>query len=424
MDKRNRKILNILVLTAVLPFVQTPIRAETGGAQTEQRVDIGNISIPSGSRAVMKPSKPMELLSQAEAADLEERMADYTAPQESLLINRAEHFYYYENLDPLTKELYDVLYQVAQDPVSEGNIGFMMTDMDPSGDEFYFCFNKAYRSLCFDHPELFWLYSGEEAGIQYYSEAVNMGGFYLVYFMMEKPFRDFEKQMNAFNQAAESFLRDIDTSKSEYDVVRQIHDKLIDLVNYNDPVAEHMYISMRGQDLAHTAYGALVEDSHGKPNYAVCDGYSLAFEYLLQQCGIEAVFIGGKGGSTPETAGGHAWSMVKMNGSWYETDTTWDDSGSSLDDFSPIGQEYKYLTEALENSTYRQKIDHCLFLVSTDTMSHFIPGPEYDYVTSDQKYVFSLAQESYHIRLGEMTDAMDFDSAIISLAPVAAATYQ
>lgn len=66
-----------------------------------------------------------------------------------------------------------------------------------------------------------------------------------------------------------------------------------------------------GPDLAHTAYGCLVADSSGNPNYAVCDGYTLAMEYLLQQCGIEAAFIGGMAGFSQADAGGHAWNIVK-----------------------------------------------------------------------------------------------------------------
>ena len=113
--------------------------------------------------------------------------------------------------------------------------------------------------------------------MEYASEAVMQNGFYFVYIMMSEPFAKFATQMTQFNQAVDSFLADIDTGISEYDTIRQVHDKLLDLVNYNDPVAETEHIGP-GQDLAHTAYGALVADSAGNPNYAVCDGYTLAFE--------------------------------------------------------------------------------------------------------------------------------------------------
>ena len=383
------------------------------------------VTKPSGDMAVRAPEKPMVLLSSAEAEDLNEKMSSYSPKEDSLLKNNARTFYYYNNLEPIPKEIYDILLNVLRDPVSEGNIGLMITDMDPQSDEFYFYFNVAVRAVCFDHPEVFWLYSDETEGVGYYSEAVNMGGFYFVYFKMIEPYTDFERVMTGFNTAVDVFLSDIDTSISEYDTVRQIHDKLIDQVNYNDPIVDFR----KSGDLGHTAYGALVADSSGNPNYAVCDGYSFAFEYLLQQCGIEVVFMCGTAGANAFEAGGHAWNMVNVNDVWYEVDSTWDDSGSMIDDLDPYSEEYPYYMEALNNSAYREKIDHFLFLVSTDRISHFVPGEEYDYLTNDQKWIYCLVGESIHDRFTydfsfDPYNPEKMDSAVISLAPVALQSFR
>ena len=419
---RNRKKRFILAALLLLLVWQTGNRNQVTAAGTD--VDLENLLVmPTGDMAPRTPSRPLEMLSASQAEELNEQMANYAPQETSLLINRANSFYYYERLDPTAKELYDVMYQVAKDPVNEGNIGLMMTGLDPKGEEFYYEFNLAYRAICFDHPELFWLYSGEEADIGYYSEAVNVGGFYFVYIRMIEPFRNFEKQMTAFNQATDAFLADIDTSISEYSTIRQIHDKLIALVNYNDPVAERLTFFSTGQDLAHTVYGALVSDSDGNPNYAVCDGYSLALEYLLQQCGIDAVFIGGLAGPDEEQAGGHAWNIVKMDGAWYEVDSTWDDSGSLEDDLIPGTEAEKYYMEALNNPEFRERIDHFLFLVSTERIRHFIPGEEYTYTSLDGRIDLPLVYESVHIRLEDQGD-QDPDPAVISLAPVALQNYR
>ncbi|MCD7819604.1 MAG: hypothetical protein LUH07_11225 [Lachnospiraceae bacterium] len=390
----------------------------------EESADMSQFVLPTGDLAVREPSDPMEMLSPSDTEELEEQMSAYTPQYSGLLINNASVFYYYENLDPIAKEIYDVLYSVAQDPVSWGNVGLIMTDMDPSSDEYYYEFNLAYRAICFDHPELFWLYSGEEAAMVYGSEAISQNGFYFVYIMMQESYVDFEEDMQAFNSAVDAFLADIDTGISEYETIRQIHDKLIALVNYNDPVISQISTLSNGQDLAHTAYGALVADSSGIANYAVCDGYTLAFEYLLQQCGIEAVFIGGNAGTSEEDAGGHAWNIVKMDGEWYEVDCTWDDAGSLEDDLTPGTLQYDYIMEALNDEIYREKIDHYLFLVSTDEITHFEPGDEYDYITKDQHYSFQLTQESVHIRFEDDGMNTNLDSAIISLAPIAINSYQ
>lgn len=96
--------------------------------------------MPSGDMAEYTPSKPMELLSGQDAAELDAIMQAYNAGGSSLNKNASGSYYYYENLDPVAKEIYDVMLGVAQDPVSEGNIGLMMTDIDPTGQDYYYEF--------------------------------------------------------------------------------------------------------------------------------------------------------------------------------------------------------------------------------------------------------------------------------------------
>ena len=376
----------------------------------------------SGDFSANVPLETLQYLSASDEAALNEKMVAYVPSEDSMLKNKAESFYYYEHLDGLSREMYDIMLQVAADPTDEGNVGFMMTDLDPSGDEFHELFSMAYRALCFDHPELFWLYSMEETSIGYYSQAVPMNGFYYVYFCVTDLYDAFETVMTEFYEAADDFLADIDTSVSEYDIVRQIHDKLIDLVNYNDPVCNQIQVG-NSQDLGHTAYGALVKDSSGIANYPVCDGYSLAFEYLLQQCGINVAFIGGYGGGTEETAGGHAWNIVEVDGEWYEVDCTWDDQRNALDDVAEESAEYLYWSEALDDPYYGELAEHYLFLISTDLMTHFPSGEEYEYTTQDQMYLINLCPECVHLRMGYDGDE-SYDASIMQLAPVATANFQ
>lgn len=410
----------VFTLTAVMLLTCSSIRA----AELETTPQI---SLPTGDMAERKLSDPIVMLSPEEAQRYNQQMAGYERKETSHLINRAETYYYYEHLDPVARQIYDVLFEVLKDPVSEDNIGLMMTNMDPASAEFYYEFNVASRAICFDHPELFWLYAGTDAEISFLSEALMQNGFYFVYFRMREPFEHFEEQMTAFNLATEEFLSDIDTGISEYETVRQIHDKLIRQVTYDTPAAEGPDPPV-GQDLAHTAYGALVADSAGNPHYAVCDGYSLAFEYLVQQCGIEALFIGGNAGNTEWDAGLHAWNMVKLDGNWYEVDCTWDDVGEGyLDGFTPEMESYDYYMEALGDLEYREKLDHYLFLLSTENMRHYVPDIEMYYITKDGRHAFPLIFESVHIRLNAEEMGLEenpgsilyMDSMVISLAPQA-----
>ena len=60
------------------------------------------------------------------------------------------------------------------------------------------------------------------------------------------------------------------------------------------------------------AYGLLTTRT------GVCQAYSLAYAAVLRECGIDAVMV------TSEEMN-HAWNLVKINGSWYHVDISYDD---------------------------------------------------------------------------------------------------
>ncbi len=68
-------------------------------------------------------------------------------------------------------------------------------------------------------------------------------------------------------------------------------------------------------NVSHTAYGALCGE-----NKCVCDGYSSGFMMIMNNLAnpVNTMVISGYGGG-----GGHAWNIVKLDGRWYELDTTW-----------------------------------------------------------------------------------------------------
>ncbi len=330
------------------------------------------------------------------AADLNERMGNYTAPEESLIKNNAPMFYYYEHLEPEEKQIYDVIKTVASDPTDIDNIGLLMTTTDPESEDFLYHYYRAFYSLLDDHPEFFWLYIMDDIRINIGYERESSNGIHFVYFMLTEPYTKFEEEMKRFNDAAADFLKDIDTSISDYDTIRQIHDKLMKIASYNHPVCDEN----RNSDLAHTAYGALVEDSNGTANAPVCDGYSLAMEYLLQQCGLEVMVVSGDAGSDALSAGGHAWNLVKLDNKWYEMDSTWDDNMQEQEQYlDPNMDMYDYFVRALQDQEYVNKISHYLFLVSTGTISNFSSTDDYKYYFDDGAWI-NVMGNSVHKRWG------------------------
>ena len=53
----------------------------------------------------------------------------------------------------------------------------------------------------------------------------------------------------------------------------------------------------------------------------MCADYTDVFNLLCNAAGYEAVYAGGSADGEP-----HAWSAVKLEGTWYYVDATWDDN--------------------------------------------------------------------------------------------------
>jgi len=76
-------------------------------------------------------------------------------------------------------------------------------------------------------------------------------------------------------------------------------------------------------DLSYTHYGAEGILFHG---LGVCNAYTVTYSMLLDAVGIDNMTVTGTATDKNSGAtGGHAWTLVYMNGGWYHVDTTWDD---------------------------------------------------------------------------------------------------
>ncbi len=105
----------------------------------------------------------------------------------------------------------------------------------------------------------------------------------------------------AYEKAVQEVLTWVPDGATELQKVKVVHDWLVRNCVYGSD-------SHAGQ----SAYSALVTK---RP---VCNGYSLAAISVLSRLGIESQFV------VSDTAS-HAWIKVKVDGSWYHMDVTWDD---------------------------------------------------------------------------------------------------
>ncbi len=98
--------------------------------------------------------------------------------------------------------------------------------------------------------------------------------------------------------------------KSDYDKIRLIHDYLRDTIDYDSTISKNNIYDI---------YGALVLRE------CVCEGYAKAFQYLMNEIGIDNVIVIGTGTNSSGKTENHAWNYVKLNDNWYAVDVTWDD---------------------------------------------------------------------------------------------------
>ena len=98
-------------------------------------------------------------------------------------------------------------------------------------------------------------------------------------------------------------------------------------------------------DIKHSSYAALINKK------AVCQGYASLFYRLALEAGIDARVISG------DSNGPHAWNIVKIEGSYYNLDSTWDAGNTEYEyflknakDFPNHTRDAAYTTAAFTSS--------------------------------------------------------------------------
>lgn len=99
---------------------------------------------------------------------------------------------------------------------------------------------------------------------------------------------------------------------SDYGRALALHDWLIYNANY-----DHTYTN-------YDAAGVLLYGT------GVCDSYARAYLMLMTAAGVDCMIVSGTAGTGADPANWekHAWNLVKLGGSWYHVDCTWDDPGN------------------------------------------------------------------------------------------------
>lgn len=143
-------------------------------------------------------------------------------------------------------------------------------------------------------------------------------------------------QENQVNSKVSALRKSLGLSgKSQYEKVCLIYDWICDNVTYD---YDHLYM---GTDypLQFTAYGACID------NTCVCQGYAVFFYRMALEEGIDARVITGDGG------GPHAWNIVRLDGKYYNLDSTWDAGVYSYSWFLKCPGDFPDHTREIEYNT-------------------------------------------------------------------------
>ncbi len=168
---------------------------------------------------------------------------------------------------------------------------------------------KDAMDLVMCNPELWWL--GARYAYGSYSTSSNIDERQAASVSPEYAYT--ANEASALKPEIESSIEEalswIGPKMTEFEKAQVLHDYLVRTCQYSVRVAE----GGESQTSYHRAVSALSGEK-----VTVCQGYALAYKWLLRRAGIDAVYVSSE-------AMNHGWNLVRIGDSWHHVDVTWDD---------------------------------------------------------------------------------------------------
>ena len=95
----------------------------------------------------------------------------------------------------------------------------------------------------------------------------------------------------------------------------------------HDWLVRHVAYDQDDSRASHTAYGLFANAT------AVCEGYSQAFMLAMERLGVPCVIVRSEDME-------HQWNMVRIDGTWYHVDVTWDDPTPDQGTHGEVSQKH------------------------------------------------------------------------------------
>ena len=211
-------------------------------------------------------------------------------------------------------------------------------------------------------------YTSECASNDYTFTMTATGTYNFRFYVMDKPAGVYYLRLNFNIGVSDSKYPSVDsivqsavaecnskTDGSEYAKALWLHDWLLDQLEYDNTLKWS------------SAESALTR------KLGTCQSYESAYAKLLTAAGIE-------NSETRDTYDGHTWNAMKLDGQWYQTDCTWDDSS---DNWYSFDQRHLY------------------FGLTDELMAIAHPGHSKIYTTDDYKTRSTSLADNYFVRTGD-----------------------
>lgn len=229
-----------------------------------------------------------------------------------------------------------------------------------------------YESFLKDNPQFFFLdrtyrLEGHQEGGEAVYDAL------LLQFTLSKS--DRQTAIQHLNNAVDDILNDCPDTQDEYVIEKYFHDYLIASCTYDEEAAN---ADAETHENAYSAYGALVDGR------AVCEGYAKAMQLLLQKKAIPATVVMGYAADDGES---HMWNLVRINGSYYYLDVTWDDN-----DTIPQYTFFNMTSDTMQR-THKPDVNPLLDIRCTAvTDNYFVRNGTYCATNDREDIAYAIAQ--------------------------------
>lgn len=256
--------------------------------------------------------------------------------------------YAYQFLDEEEKDVYEQLYSgISRE---EQSFSVRASDSEVIG--------NALSAILTDCPEFFWIDgTADISGFKLLGTwTISLG------FNIDQSRIDSVKE--AISMKVSEYKSSLPESADEYEKVKAAYEYIIRYTDYS-------LDSEQNQNIQSVFL-------YGK---SVCAGYARAFKYLLDQVGVECAYI--EGSIEGEEEEGHAWNMVRIDGTFTMVDPSWGDPtyGEDNTDAKRLDIIYDYL---------------CLTEEEIRRARHIPSSPEWIPECSSNRWDYYILNGMYH----------------------------